>query len=53
MKGWKASAMAGVDLALWDLKGKVFQQPIWRLLGGRHHEAVPAYASILYWSRWS
>lgn len=43
-------AMAGVDLALWDLKGKLFEQPIWRLLGGRRHESVPAYASILFGS---
>ena len=41
-------AMAGVDLALWDLKGKIFNQPIWRLLGGRHHDRIPAYASILF-----
>jgi len=42
------AAMAGVDLALWDIKGKTFQQPIWRLLGGRYHNSVPAYASILF-----
>lgn len=42
------AAMAGVDLALWDLKGKFFKQPIWRLLGGRYRDRVPAYASILF-----
>jgi len=42
------SAMAAVDMALWDLKGKHFGEPIHRLLGGRHHEAIPAYASILF-----
>ena len=42
------AAMAGVDLALWDIKGKVYNQPIWRLLGGRHHDQIPAYASILF-----
>ena len=42
------AAMAGVDLALWDIKGKFYKQPIWRLLGGRHHDRVPAYASILF-----
>jgi len=42
------SAMAAVDMALWDLKGKHFGEPIHRLLGGRHHERIPAYASILF-----
>src|SRR5882672_11976656 len=42
------SAMAAVDMALWDLKGKYFNQPIHRLLGGKRHERIPAYASILF-----
>ncbi|MFV0416717.1 MAG: mandelate racemase/muconate lactonizing enzyme family protein [Chthoniobacterales bacterium] len=42
------AAMAGVDIALWDLKGKFFQQPIHRLLGGKRHDSLPAYASILF-----
>jgi L-rhamnonate dehydratase len=42
------SAMAAVDMALWDLKGKHFGEPIHRLLGGKHHERIPAYASILF-----
>jgi galactonate dehydratase len=28
-------AIAGVDLALWDLAGKALNAPVWRLLGGR------------------
>ncbi|MDE2927549.1 MAG: mandelate racemase/muconate lactonizing enzyme family protein [Acidobacteriota bacterium] len=47
-RGVVITAMAGVDLALWDLKGKLFNQPVWRLLGGRHHDGIPAYASILF-----
>ena len=42
------SAMAAVDMALWDLKGKAFGQPIHRLLGGAFHKEIPAYASILF-----
>lgn len=42
------AAMSAVDMALWDLKGKVFGQPIHRLLGGRQHERIKAYASILF-----
>lgn len=33
-----------LDLALWDLAGKITGQPVWRLLGGRS-DRVPAYAS--------
>ena len=47
-RGVVITAMAAVDLALWDLKGKALNQPIWRLLGGRHHDRIPAYASILF-----
>jgi L-rhamnonate dehydratase len=42
------SAMAAVDMALWDLKGKHFGEPIHRLLGGKQHDRIPAYASILF-----
>ena len=42
------SAMSAVDMALWDLKGKHFGQPIHRLLGGKFHDRIKAYASILF-----
>ncbi|QDT50214.1 L-rhamnonate dehydratase [Symmachiella dynata] len=42
------SAMAAVDMALWDLKGKHFGEPIHRLLGGKQHDSIRAYASILF-----
>src|SRR5215468_10428998 len=42
------TAMAAIDMALWDLKGKAFGQPIHRLLGGKRFDKFRAYASILF-----
>lgn len=42
------TAMAAVDMALWDLKGKAYKEPIHRLLGGKQHSKIKAYASILF-----
>jgi L-alanine-DL-glutamate epimerase-like enolase superfamily enzyme len=42
------AAMSAVDMALWDLKGKYFGEPIHRLLGGKQHDRIKAYASILF-----
>jgi L-alanine-DL-glutamate epimerase-like enolase superfamily enzyme len=39
-------AVAAVDIALWDLKGKAFRQPIYKLLGGAWRTRIPFYASI-------
>src|SRR5262245_63251268 len=47
-KGPGTTAMAAIDIALCDLKGKAFGQPIHRLLGGAHHAKIRAYASILF-----
>ena len=44
------TAVSAVDCALWDLKGKVWGQPVYRLLGGPTRPAVPAYASLLGFS---
>ncbi len=38
------AAMSGIDIALWDLRGKVAGLPLWRLLGG-YRRQVPAYAT--------
>src|SRR5664280_2623428 len=40
------SALSGVDIALWDLKGKLLGRPISQLLGGSFRSVVPAYAVV-------
>ena len=40
------SALAGLEQALWDLKGKALGVPAWEMLGGRVRERVRAYAWI-------
>ena len=37
-------AISAIDIALWDIKGKALDQPLWKLLGG-HRDRVPTYAS--------
>lgn len=39
-------ALSGIDLALWDLKGKRVGVPVAHLLGGLAHQRVPVYASL-------
>ena len=38
-------AQSAIDLALWDIKGKALEQPLWKLLGGACANRVPTYAS--------
>jgi len=47
-KGMVLAAISAVDIALWDLKGRVLGQPVYNLLGGRMREMIPVYASRLY-----
>jgi D-galactarolactone cycloisomerase len=41
-------AISGLDIALWDLRGKILDEPVSRLLGGRRRETVPAYGTGHY-----
>ena len=45
-EGALTGALAALDIALWDLKGKLFDQPIYKLLGGAWRTSLPFYASI-------
>ena len=40
-----SSAVSAVDIALWDIKGKHYKEPVWRLLGGAKKK-VPAYITF-------
>ncbi len=45
-KGLVIMALSGIDLALWDLRGKAAGKPIHELLGGAKHHRMPMYASL-------
>jgi galactonate dehydratase len=42
------SALAAFDIACWDLMGQALGVPVWKLLGGKFRERVPAYANGWY-----
>lgn len=44
-RGLTVTALSGIDIALWDIKGKHFGVPISALLGGRFRDSVRAYAT--------
>jgi L-alanine-DL-glutamate epimerase-like enolase superfamily enzyme len=41
-------AISGIDIALWDLMGKVCRQPVARLLGGYYRDRIKPYGSMLF-----
>jgi len=47
-KGVVIQGLSGIDIALWDIKGKHFGVPVHRLLGGPRRTEVRAYATGLY-----
>jgi L-alanine-DL-glutamate epimerase-like enolase superfamily enzyme len=49
--GALANAIAGIDIAMWDLKGRILDVPIYRLLGGKYRNEIEGYGSYGT-SRW-
>jgi D-galactarolactone cycloisomerase len=47
-KGVVIEGLSGIDIALWDIKGKHFGVPVYQLLGGALRNEVQAYATGLY-----
>jgi galactonate dehydratase len=44
--GLASQAIAGIDCALWDLRGRLLNQPVWALLGGKFRDDFPVYGSF-------
>ncbi|WP_338869165.1 mandelate racemase/muconate lactonizing enzyme family protein [Spirosoma sp. SC4-14] len=45
--GYYHDAIAAIDIALWDLRGKLVDLPVCKLLGSQRHDRLPAYVSGL------
>jgi L-alanine-DL-glutamate epimerase-like enolase superfamily enzyme len=45
--GFYVDSIAGVDIAIWDLFGKLVGQPVVKLIGGQRQTSIPAYVSGL------
>ncbi|MCY4539711.1 MAG: mandelate racemase/muconate lactonizing enzyme family protein [Chloroflexi bacterium] len=47
-RGVLVASMSAIDIAIWDLRGKLLGQPVSVLLGGRRREKVKVYATGMY-----
>lgn len=46
--GLSVESLSGIDVALWDIAGRFFNQPVWQLLGGKQRDTITPYATGLY-----
>jgi len=49
--GVLVSAMSAIDVALWDLKGKILEQPVCLMLGGKKRDCIIPYATGMYFTK--
>ena len=49
-RGVLVSAMSAIDVALWDIKGKIMQQPVHLMLGGKKRDYIVPYATGMYFT---
>ena len=47
-RGLPTAIISGIDIALWDIKGKALNRPVYDLLGGSVRPAVPLYANAWF-----
>ncbi len=45
-RGFGTTLASGIDMALWDIKGKALGRPVWDLLGGKMRDSVPVYSHV-------
>lgn len=49
-RGILVASMSAIDVALWDLKGKIMEQPVHLLLGGKKRDSITPYATGMYFT---
>ncbi len=49
-RGILVSALSAIDVALWDLKGKILNQPVHLMLGGKKRGTITPYATGMYYT---